>query len=131
MNKTKLLRHLRKELKASKPRSAWGKGVLKYALELVGELEEYSRAPESYKELKKFILNGAYDFQQYSDGGCSLISNYDIARRLCSPSELKRTKNGQYEPNSRENWIDVQARALYQAYLLIEDSFMRYIKTHY
>lgn len=30
-------------------------------------------------------------------------------------SELKRKHGGMYEPNSRETWLDVQARALYQA----------------
>lgn len=30
-------------------------------------------------------------------------------------AELKRKHGGTYEPNSRETWLDVQARALYQA----------------
>ena len=30
-------------------------------------------------------------------------------------AELKRKHGGAYEPNSRETWLDVQARALYQA----------------
>lgn len=35
--------------------------------------------------------------------------------RLCTPSELRRTHNGERRPNSREEWLDTQARALYQA----------------
>ena len=61
------------------------------------------------------LLNGAKDWSQYSWGGCSLIYDPDIASRLCCPSELKKTRNGERRPNSREEWLDVQARALYQA----------------
>ena len=35
--------------------------------------------------------------------------------RVCTPSELKRTDGGMNNPNSRETWLDVQSRALYQA----------------
>lgn len=45
----------------------------------------------------------------------TLIYNSDIAARLCCPSELKRTRNGDRRPNSREEWLDTQARALFQA----------------
>nr|DAP26633.1 MAG TPA: hypothetical protein [Bacteriophage sp.] len=61
------------------------------------------------------MLNGAQDWEQYSWGGSALIYDYDIAERLCCPSELKKTRNGERRPNSREEWLDVQARALYQA----------------
>lgn len=44
-----------------------------------------------------------------------LCYDADIAARVCTPSELKRKHGGAYEPNSRETWLDVQARALYQA----------------
>ena len=57
--------------------------------------------------------------KQYSYGGSALISDVDICRRLCSPSEIKKTKNGKRRPNKQENWMDIQARALYQAYMLI------------
>ena len=46
--------------------------------------------------------------------------NADIAERVCSPSELKRCKGGERQPNSRENWIECQARALWQAHKVIE-----------
>ena len=60
-------------------------------------------------------LDGAADWSQYSWGSCSLIYDSDIAERLCCPSELKKTRNGERRPNSREEWLDVQARALRQA----------------
>ena len=108
-----------KELEARKDRSAWNKGVTLYALELVEELEERAeyegRNPEPGKECREWMLHGAQDWNQYSWGGCSLIYDSDIAERLCCPSELKRTRNGERRPNSREEWLDTQARALYQA----------------
>ena len=108
-----------KELEVRKDRSAWDKGVTMYALELVEELRERTayegRNPEPGKECREWMLNGAQDWNQYSWGGCSLIYNGDIAERLCCPSELKRTRNGERRPNSREEWLDTQARALYQA----------------
>lgn len=111
-----------KELEARKDRSAWDKGVTVYALELVEQLAEaaesgYIDADDltAPRMLRKALLNGADDWSAYSWGGCSLIYNYDIAERLCSPSELNRSRGGWRKPNSREEWLDVQARALSQA----------------
>lgn len=103
-------------------RGAWNNGVKLYALDLLEELDtaikdgyfavEDLNAP---KLLDRQMLNGAEDWTQYSYGGCSLIYDGDIAERLCNPSELKKTHNGERNPNGRETWLDVQARALYQA----------------
>lgn len=107
------------ELEARKDRSAWNKGVTLYALELVENLKERAayegRNPETGKECLDWLLNGASDWSQYSWGGSSLIYDGDIAKRLCTPSELKKTRNGERRPNSREEWLDTQARALHQA----------------
>ena len=105
-----------------KVRGAWNNGVKTYAVELLDDAASNRECEyfASLQELKAAILNGASDWNQYSEGGCSLIYNTDIAERLCSPSELKRTKNGMNDPNSRENWVQVQARALFQAWELIK-----------
>lgn len=100
------------ELEKRNDRSAWDKGVNIYAYELVEFIETI---PTNIKEVETVLLNGAENWSQYSWGGCSLIYDSDIAERLCTPSELKKTKNGERRPNSREEWLDVQARALYQA----------------
>lgn len=106
-------------LEARKDRSAWNKGVTLYAFELVQELEERTeyegRNPEPGAECKLWMLNGAGDWSAYSWGGSSLIYNSDIAERLCCPSELRKTRNGERRPNSQEEWLDTQARALHQA----------------
>lgn len=113
---------LRESIAVEKQRSAWDKGVTQYALELVEQLGEQidggyfeeSDLTES-KKVRAALLNGAADWSQYSWGGCSLIYDGDIAERLCCPSELKKTRNGERRPNSREEWLDVQARALHRA----------------
>lgn len=122
MDYTTVLAKAAQTLEQRKDRSAWDKGVTVYALELVEQLTEAAEggyidpadlmAP---RMLRKALLNGADDWSAYSWGGSSLIYNGDIAARLCCPSELKRTRNGERRPNSREEWLDTQARALFQA----------------
>lgn len=113
---------LYQSIESEKQRSAWDKGVTQYALELVEQLGEQINGgyfeeldlTES-KKVRTALLNGAADWSQYSWGGSALIYNGDIAERLCCPSELKKTRNGERRPNSREEWLDTQARALFQA----------------
>ena len=61
-----------------------------------------------------------YNWPAYSWGGCALVYDADIARALCAPWELRRTRGGELRPNRREEWLDVQARALAQACRRIE-----------
>jgi len=103
-------------------RSAWSRGVHLYATELVESLDSDADL-SSEPMLRKALLNGADNWKQYSEGGCALIYDADIAERLCSPSELKRTRNGWRNPNARESWIDCQARALRQAEALVRKAW--------
>ena len=82
---------------------------------------------------EKNLLNGAGVFRDetptprerfeawkaYSCGCSSLVYCADIAERLCTPSELKKTNGGERNPNGHETWLDVQGRALFQACNLI------------
>ena len=114
----KTINQLREAIENKPARSAWSKGVKLYALELIEEMpadQEFYGSPADRKDL----LNGAEDWSEFSYGGCSLIYDPDIAKRLCDPTQYKRTKEGQNQPNARESWIDAQARALYQAAALI------------
>ena len=119
----KNINEIRTIIENTKTRSAWNTGVKAYALELVDELEEILSYNEdalcNERMLSKALLNGASSWNEYSWGGCSLIYDREIAERLCNASELKRTRNGERKPNSREEWLDTQARALYQAEQLI------------
>lgn len=118
----KTLKEIRNAIENENMKSAWSKGVKEYALEIIEDAINYEN--ENYEFCgspadKRMLLNGADNWIQYSEGGCSLIYNEDIAKRLCTPSELKRNKNGTRNPNKNENWIECQARALIQAYRLI------------
>lgn len=107
MNKDKLMEILLSEKLA---RSAWGRGVQEYELEIVEDIEN--------DEISLDDISKDYSIaERDSYGGCYLVYDEDIARRLCCPSELKRVKYGENRPNSREIWLDVQARAIYQARL--------------
>lgn len=110
MKKTELLN----AIENMKARSAWDRGVKEYAYELVEGLE-VEEIPTDSQELKSLLLNGADTWKQYSWCGSALIYDCDIAKSLCTPSELKKVKGGERRPNSREEWLDVQARALLQA----------------
>lgn len=101
-------------IESTKTRSAWNKGVKEYAIELAENIET-EEIPRCRRDLEQILLNGAESWEEYSWGGSSLIYNSDIAERLCNPSELKKTRNGERRPNRREQWLDTQARALKQA----------------
>lgn len=114
---------LRHKIEERPARSAWGRGVKEYALEMVDHLEEYNDGdiPHTMENLNAWLLNGARDWKQASEGGSWLITNEEIAQRLCSPAELKKVAGGSRQPNKRETWIDVQARALHQAAQMVKE----------
>lgn len=103
------MQEIKKTLEERTDRSAWDKAVTVYALELLEDVTENEVVT------KEKLLNGADDWSQYSYGGSFLVCDCDIAERTCTHSELKKKKGGDLRPNSREEWLDVQARALFQA----------------
>lgn len=111
----KLIATIRQQIINSPAKSTWDKGVLVYALELFDNYIEESGDDPINQITEKDLLQGAKDWQQYSRGGFSLIYDEDICKRLSTPSEQKRTRYGERKPNLNEEWLDVQARALYQA----------------
>ena len=107
---------IRKALDAYKPqRGIWNEGVKDYAFDLLEILnDEYTEKDfnsENIKELKNILLNGASDWLQYSQGGCSLIYDYEIKERLVCPSQRNR----------HFDCIYMQARALNNAWNLIRN----------
>ena len=112
MEKEEIKKAIMDALKKEKARSAWKIGVIQYAFDILDNMEDG-------EVTEKNLLNGAEDWHQYSEGGYTLIYDVDICHRLSTPSEIKKTKDGEHRPNRQENWIDVQARALYQAAQLI------------
>jgi len=98
--------------------SKWAQGVNEYKAELLEAYDEAKAHDASLELTEAALLNGAADWKAYSWGGTSLIYDADIAERLATPSEIKRRtlKDGLSSwASPTEQWLDVQARALYQA----------------
>lgn len=101
-----------------KPRSAWARGVNNIAMDIVAQILESTDgndAPHFYS-----VPDFAHHFFGASlldavIGGCFLFYDYDIAKNFCTPSELKRTKNGEHNPSRTETWLTVMYRGAYQA----------------
>ena len=102
---SKIKKHL---LSNRRPKSKWDFGVLVTVFWLLDNYERETITREG-------LLNGAKDWKQFSYGGGYLIYDADIAKLLCTPSELNKTRGGELPPNSGETWLDVHARALHQA----------------
>lgn len=119
----------------TRSRSAWERGVAEAAEDLFDWSIDESGKTEAElmaiyadrNKLRKLLLNGASSWLVYSWGGSALCYDEDIARRYCTPSELRRTANGSKRPNSREEWLDVQARALHQACSLLWATFQKIV----
>ena len=105
-------------LEAKKPRTAWNRGVLAYAIDMVAELGDRPLT-------EKNLLGGAENWKKWSRGGFGLVYDHAIARRLCPPSVLKRKKDGELPPNGKEDWIDVETRAVSQAWRLVRAVYSR------
>lgn len=104
----------------SPARSAWSRGVRQYALDLLDNIDDFDLTSKPNRwQLERALLNGAFTPMQYSESGCTLFYDRDIANRLCNPTELRKTNNGRKPPNSTESWLDVQTRAIFQALCLI------------
>ena len=123
MDYTTVLAKAMQTLEQRKDRSAWSRGVTAYSVDMLQQIAEYYK--DGYisaddlatrATAEAVALNGARNWSEYSWGGSALVYDGDIAAALCTPSELKRTRNGERRPNSQEEWLDVQARALYQAF---------------
>ena len=109
-------------------RSHWQRGVASYTWELLDNVQSNDKPVETWADLRAQMLNGAQDWSEYSYGGCSLIYDCDICEMLATPSEQKRKKGGELPPNSRESWLDVQARALRAACLRVRSAWYLTIK---
>ena len=105
----------------NRPRSAWDRGVVQYVEDLLQWLEDYQaneRPIACLEQLLPVLLNGAKDWRAYSNGGCALIWSEDIAERLCTPAQLRDFRAG-VPRMLRRNWLELQTRALYQAWFIL------------
>jgi len=116
------------EVKEKKARSKWSKAVLQDAQGLLKNvIEGYMEDGEEVEINEKLLLNGAENWNEFSWGGSALIYNGDIAEHYSTPSELKFwgfTKNCGVKRDTNtagEHLLDIQARALRQAWRAIRD----------
>lgn len=108
-------------------RSAWDKGVYDYAFDILeplgDELEDVNADT---------LMNGTNTWTAYSYGGCALICDDDIAKRMCTPSEYKKYLNAGLNSKLSDSdyWLgDVQTRALFQAMAKIRRAYTRVSNT--
>jgi len=110
------------EAEESVKRSAWNRGVVKTAIEMVGGQIEYLGSDFEVecdrKSFEKQFLNGAANWAEYSESGSALIYDEDIVERYSPASFINKWKGKDTAP-SGETWLQVQARALWQAFDLI------------
>ena len=115
------------EEKEKKARSKWNKAVLQDAQRLLENVLEWMEEGEEVEINEKLLLNGAENWKEYSWGGSALIYNGEIAEHYSTPSELKFwgfTKNGGVKRDTNtasEHLLDIQAKALYQAWRAIRN----------
>lgn len=113
------LERVKKKLLERKTRSTYDRGVMVYALELLNSLMESIR--NGYKQdlsidnLEKYLMGGADSWDQFSEGGCSLIYNGDIVERLFPPSIVRKTNYGFSGYYKGVAYLDIQAIALCRA----------------
>lgn len=120
-----------KNLKA-RHSSRWLEAVKEDAVDLLDKYIEWHGENVPFKkENIKELLNGAENWNQYSYSGLAIVDDSQIAAHYCTPSELKKLGYVDYgdgftsigsQPSSKETWLDVQARALRQAEMLIAGS---------
>lgn len=119
---------LLQKVESIKVRGAWNNGVKEYAIYLLSDSLADSDYTEinNLEELKAVILNGSSDWRQFSYGGLGFVYDEAICRTLCSPSEYRKLhykEGGVKQPNKRETWCDVEARALFQAWEMIKRTY--------
>lgn len=120
MKKELIIRDL-ENMKNRFAHSAWDKGVYDYAFDILEPLND-----ELENVNAETLMNGANTWTAYSYGGCALICDDDIAKRMCTPSEYKKYLNA--GPNSKlsnsDYWLgNVQTRALFQAMSKIRTAY--------
>lgn len=117
----RLIKDIRNELENCSARSAWDRGVRDFAVDMFEKYLErrnlsiWDGSVRIGKITEEDLLDGAKNWSRYSRDGNYLVYDQDICRALCSQRDQKRTQDGKFPPNDKEDWIDFQARALQQA----------------
>jgi hypothetical protein len=113
-------------VESSSCKSHWERAVRDYALEMISQCDKKNIT--SYKQIPNHC--NAMNMTDYaiakdlSEGGCFEVYDVDIAKRLCTPSQLKRVtrKDSTVRDLPHETWIDAQTRAVTQAIFLLRSA---------
>lgn len=125
MRRNVIIDELKKE--QQKQRSKWAKGVYEIAIDRIEEMDS-NQYITWYNLLNGALFAGLEEnhkniwsaCKDYSWGGCYLIYDEDIANLLATHSEAyTKAGNLKDKPNKMEEWLDVQARAIYQAFRIL------------
>ena len=122
MKKELIIREL-ENMKKWSACSAWDKGVYDYAFDILEPLGD-----ELENVNADTLMNGVNTWTAYSYGGCALICDDDIAKRMCTPSEYKKYLNAGLNSKLSDSdyWLgNVQTRALFQAMAKIRRAYTR------
>ena len=123
MNKIELVKLAKRALPK---RGRFYQGVAKYVPEIVdrASFEQGELNKLSVTEFHSRLLNGAETWQHYSEGGCALIYNEDIAKRLFYPHDVERLRKKDFCIGDDScAMISLQARALREAADAITKAF--------
>lgn len=71
-----------------------------------------------YFRAEEILLNGAGSWGEYSHGGCSLITDAQICKRICTATERYFFNGGLSHPQNA-TWLEIQAQALQVAATLL------------
>ena len=94
-------------------RTYWSRGVASLIRDYAEEvLSEHDGEELNVQDFYKLWNCGAETLRDAVYGGSYDIWNYDIAKRLCSPSVFKKSKEGMRRPNRYEEWLDVEYSAI-------------------
>ena len=116
---------------------ARNKAVWEYGIEVLDSVatngDDENRELWTQDKLRDLLLNGAFDYykpydeqahwKRYSEGGCSLIWNIEIAQRVCTPNQYKKLEDKINSGDDTHDWIMIQARCLFDAAQLIYQTF--------
>ena len=106
-------------LNTASRRTAWERGVLRYACDLFGAYVDGLGIHDLHIRIGKIseadLLRGAESWQQYSAMGRALIWDRDICLRLGTKYQIQKTERGQKQPTRGGTWAELQAKALGEA----------------
>lgn len=106
-------------LNTASRRTAWERGVLRYAYDLFGAYVDSLGIHDLQVRIGKIseadLLRGAESWQQYSAMGRALIWDRDICLRLGTKYQIQKTERGQKQPARGGTWAELQAKALGEA----------------